>query len=284
MLILYLVVNIIVLCFSDKCMYYNFGQITYHKQKNNVNNFLCGSIRPTLVLMSVHGEGILTIYYFYDLLQFTMTSGFLLPFNSANFGCCKSSKGLKLVFVMLQYRNGYHRCVQDVKIRYNTKFDVNPRSGRFPNNSGTKRYWTGPCSGRENSPTGSGWSLSVTRSWAVGRPQASLGYCQTRGATSINHGLERLATRTPLRALQTLLCRSATPAGAGFSDGNSYGGGPARRRLPRSMGMIEGISTTVVRWLETEATDGVHWKTPSNSRYQRDFVHVFWQTSGLAAA
>lgn len=50
-------------------------------------------------------------------------------------------QGLKLVFVMLQYRNGYHRCVQDVKIRYNTKFDVNPRSGRFSNNSGTKRYW-----------------------------------------------------------------------------------------------------------------------------------------------
>lgn len=37
MLILYLVVNIIVLCFSDKCMYYNFVQITYHKQKNNVH-------------------------------------------------------------------------------------------------------------------------------------------------------------------------------------------------------------------------------------------------------
>lgn len=69
-------------------------QITYQQQKNNVHQiiFLCGSIRPTLVLMSVHGEVILTIYSFYELLQFTMTSGFLLPFNSANFGCCKSSK------------------------------------------------------------------------------------------------------------------------------------------------------------------------------------------------
>lgn len=260
-------------------MYYNFMQITYQQQKNNVHQiiFLCGSIRPTLVLVSVHGEDILTIYSFYDLLQFSMTSGFLLPFNSANFGCCKCSKAWNW---SLWCSNSEMDITVALKMsKLGIILNLMSIQGRK-----VPKYWTGPCSGRENSPTGSGWSLSVTRLWAVGRPQASLGYGQTRGATSINHGLERLATRTPLRALQTLLCRSATPASRGFSDGSGYGGGPARRRLPRSMGMIEGISTTVVRRLETEATDGIHWKTPSNSRYQRDFVHVFWQTRGVAAA